>query len=83
VQVVARTLSDGEDATASGTGNAIYNTITVPGTAKTIDIASFAMGVIAYSADDVILLTVHRAGANGADTATGDLHFIALQCVGS
>jgi hypothetical protein len=72
--VRALALADGEDATAAGTGT--NSTEAVPGTAKYVTYTEFELS-ISYEAGDLIRLSITRYGANGSDTAAGDLHFVA------
>jgi hypothetical protein len=67
-------LADGEDATSLPSVGT--NTVTVPGTAKYIDKTTFTV-TESYVTGDLINFCFARLGGNGADTASGDLHFIA------
>lgn len=67
-------LATGENTDAAMVGH--VQTIAVPGTAKYLKKTTFTIS-LAYVAGDLILATFTRTGGNAADTAAGDLHFIA------
>lgn len=76
VFVDAFVFGDGEDSTGSGYGYS--QNITVPGTAKYLKVTSATM-VQDYAPGDLVRLTIGRTASNAADTASGDMHFIAAK----
>ena len=67
--------ADGENFAAAATASTAGST--VPGTAKFIKKATISLS-ITVAAGDVIRLRVGRNGTSGSDTATGDLHIVAV-----
>lgn len=68
-------LADGEDATGTGSSNSIDTT--VPGTAKQVDVVSYSF-TLTISDGDLLKLSIGRVGGHANDTASGDMHFIAV-----
>lgn len=70
--------ADGEAMDGAGvSGSAI---VTVPGTAKLLDVASAATS-ITYAKGDLIRMCITRYAAHGDDDAAGDAHLIAVKVV--
>ena len=74
IDVYLNTVAWTENLNAAMTGH--VQTIAVPGIVKYLQKTTFTIS-LAYAAGDLILMAFSRVGDNVADTAAGDLHFIA------
>jgi hypothetical protein len=74
IAVGVDSLADGESVTGSAT--IVYQTVAVPGTAALLKKTTFTL-TETYAQDDLIKVMFARYGSDAADTAAGDLLFIA------
>lgn len=73
VQVDTRLLSIASNADTLGAGTTQSDTISVPGTAGLLKIATRGATFATGGADEMFRVSVRRLGSNGSDTATGDM----------
>lgn len=79
VQVAAISDGDSTDADAKAFGTANSGTVTVPGTAGHIDVASITVSnADSVAAGDWVVIRVARDADAGGDTATGDAELIGV-----
>lgn len=79
IVVDSRILSVASNADVTAAGTSQSDTISVPGTAGLLKIATRGATFTPSNKGDIVRVSIRRLGSNGSDTATGDMRFLGVK----
>lgn len=74
-------IADGESTDPSSDQESVGSTVTVPGTARLLDVQDIALTAGNFAAGDLVQFSIVRDGADAADTLAATLYLIKAQFV--